>query len=139
MADVLGDSKELGRRIAAARGYLGANMEAFAQMIGVTEPTLRAYERGALGQYASSREQRRALAEKVATASGAPRDLLGLEAKAVEEAVAESLQRQVDDLRNDLDLLATQLSEAVGEALAGQASVHTLRDQDADESADARD
>lgn len=99
--DVLDDPAELGKRIAASRGYAGETVESFAPLIEVTPPTLRSYERGKLGDYGGSRELRQALAEKVQRASGAPPSWLGLD----EEP---GLTRErIEELRRAVGALAT--------------------------------
>jgi transcriptional regulator with XRE-family HTH domain len=108
MSDLLDDPQELGRRIGAARGYAGGTIEAFAGQIGVSEPTLRAYERGKLGDYGGSRELRRALAQKVRDASQAPPELLGL---------SEPGPGEVDLLRKEFEQkLVAQKNELRAEA-----------------------
>lgn len=76
--DVLGDRKEVGRRIAAARGYAGLGLGALAKELGISEPTLRSYEEGSLGGYARTRETRQALLEEVRGITEAPPQILGL-------------------------------------------------------------
>jgi transcriptional regulator with XRE-family HTH domain len=95
---VLDDPEELGRRIAAAQAYAGETYESFASKLGLSVPTLRAYQRGKLGDYGGSRELRRALAEKVQAASEAPHDMLGL-------------RPPEDDLRRAVGALTTLVLE----------------------------
>lgn len=72
----LDDPVELGRRIAACRGYASLPRTDFAALLGVSVYTVREWELGrALG---GAVEERAELGRRIAAATGAPEFFLGL-------------------------------------------------------------
>lgn len=65
------DARELGRRIAGARGYFGESQEDFGTRIGRSGRTVRKIEEGELGSIGRTKEVRRRLAQEIVDA-GAP-------------------------------------------------------------------
>jgi transcriptional regulator with XRE-family HTH domain len=99
----LRDSEELGRRIAAARGYRRELRPDFAKRLGTTDTTLLKWEKGEFSSRYATREQRRQLVRLVIDASGCPAewfDLAGGE-QSLSERVA-ALEDQVAAARSIL-------------------------------------
>lgn len=118
------DAAEVGRRIAAARGYAGGTIESFAARLGISAPTLRSYERGELGNYAGSSAKRRALLDHVREVAGVPPEVVGLSEPG--EAVAAEILRRLESLELALPALRSELLATMAQELAARDARRSL-------------
>lgn len=105
--DVLRNPKEFGRRISAARGYAQLKKTEFAKLMGTSVPTVNRWEAGEVGSIGTAIVLREQLAQRTQAATGCPPEWLGLE----EVAVPPNLQRDVDEVRDQLRRLAEILGK----------------------------
>lgn len=95
------DPKELGKRLAAARGYHRENQAKYGTRIGRTAKTVGAMERGEPGSVGRSVAARKKTAE-IAVAAGAPPEFFGLnEPQNFTQTELAELRRLLDSSRDD--------------------------------------
>ena len=88
--DVLEDPEELGRRIAAVRGYLRMLRPEFAAKLGISVPTLRRWEYGEESALGRSVDVRREKANRVLNIDPSiPEEIVGIVSFRLEDRIAE--------------------------------------------------
>lgn len=96
------DPEELGRRIAAARGYAGLSQADYGDLISRSDRTVAKMESGDLGALGRTTASRKQIAQ-LAIAAGAPPEFFGLdELQGVTRAEMAELIRELRSSRGEL-------------------------------------
>lgn len=131
----LEDASEFGKRVAAARGYVGMGKPEFSELLGYARnaSTPDRWERGELGKKLNNRDGRRQVAEKIVARTGCPRSFFDLDESDIAE-IKSRLARQESVLERVLDQLdpaqETEALEADEERVARQSETNGLHSEE---------